>query len=120
MENLEKNLSKDFIVKLYIYVLNKYQNLSINTKIKINNFFEKLEPEYIYILIKDLNENSTDFIKRKLTKYIIKEEEFFDTEDSASIKILTSLISSGIIPKKDSSNIFLKETYTRLESIRKK
>ena len=118
LEELEKNLSKDFIVKLYINVLNKYKKLSINIKIKINNYLEKLEPEYIAILVKDLNENSIDFIKRRLTKYIIKEEEFFKLKDSNSMKILTLLISYGAIPKKDSPNIFLKETYKKIESIR--
>jgi hypothetical protein len=38
------------------------------------------------------NDNNIDFKKRKLTKYIKKEEEFFNFEDSSSIKILKSLI----------------------------
>ena len=114
---LEKNLSKDFIVNLYINVLNQYQKLKINTKIKIYNFLEKLEPKFIAILIKDLNDNNIDFIKRKLTKYIIKEEEFFNLDDSPSIKILKSLLTYNVTPKKDSSNIYLKETYNKIESI---
>ena len=119
LEELEKNLSKDFIVQLYIKVLNKYKKLNINIKIKINNFLEKLlEPEYIAFLVKDLNENSIDFVKRKLTKYIIKEKEFFNLENSNSMKILILLKSYGAIPKKDSPNIFLKETYKKIESIR--
>ena len=114
---LEKCLSKDFIVYLYINVLNQYQKLNNNIKIKINNFLENLEPKYIAILIKDLNDNNLDFIKRKLTKYIIKEEEFFILEDSNSIKVLNLLFSYGVIPKKESSNIYLKETYKKIESI---
>ena len=116
LEELQKLISKDFIVNLYINVLNKYKKL--NTKIKINNFLEKLEPEYITILVKDLNENSQEFVRQKLKKYIIKEEDFFDIKDSISMQILTSLVSCGAIPKKDSSNFFLKETYTKIESIR--
>ena len=38
------------------------------------------------------DDNNIDFKKRKLTKYIKKEEEFFNFEDSSSIKILKSLI----------------------------
>jgi len=114
---LEKCLSKDFITNLYINVLNKYQKLNNNIKAKINKFLENLEPKLIAIVIKDLNENNTDFIKKKLKKYIIKKEEFFYLEDSSSIKILKSLISNGVVPKKDSSNIFLKETYDVIISI---
>jgi len=114
---LEQSLSKDFITNLYINVLNKYQKLNNNIKAKINKFLEKLEPNLIAIVIKDLNENNSDFIKKKLKKYIIKEEEFFYLEDSSSIKILRSLISNGVIPKKDSSNIFLKDTYDVIISI---
>ena len=118
LERLEKSLNKDFIINLYVNVLNKYQKLSINTIHKIHNFLEILDSKYIAILIKDLKENNMDFIKRKLSKYIIKEEEFFDFEDSNSFKILNLLLSYGIFPKKDSPNIFLKETYNRIESIR--
>ena len=118
LEELEKNLNIDFVINLYVNVLNKYQKLSMNTINKIHSFLEKLDFKYIAILIRDLNENSIDFIKRKITKYIIKEEEFFDLEDSNSMKILSILLSYGIFPKKDSSNIFLKETYNRIESIR--
>jgi len=116
LDNLERILNKDFITNLYINVLNK--NKTLKNRIKIHNYLEKLEPKYIAILIKDLNENSIDLINRKLTKYVIKEEEFFNLKDSTSIEILTSLIDYGIFPQKDSSNPFLKETYNRIESIR--
>ena len=117
LEEIEKNLNKDFIVNLYVNTLNKYQILSIDIKNKIYSYLGKLDPKYISILIRDLKENSFDFIKRDLLKYVIKEDEFFILEDSISIKILNSLISYGIFPKKDSKNMFLKETYNRIESI---
>jgi len=39
-------------------------------------------------------------------------------EDSISMKILILLISNGLLPKKDSSNIFLKESYNKIEFIK--
>jgi hypothetical protein len=44
------------------------------------------------------DDNNIDFTK-KLTKYIKKEEEFFNFEDSSSIKILKSLILSSYTKK---------------------
>ena len=116
LDNLENNLNKDFITNLYINVLNKYKNLKFI--IKIYNYLEKLEPKYIVILIKDLNENSIDLIQRKFRKYVIEEDDFFNLKESTSFEILKSLISYRVFPQKDSSNPFLKETYNRIESIR--
>jgi len=118
LKELEKNLNKDFLVNLYVNILNKYQNLSIYIKVKFSNFCEKLESKYIVILIRDLNENSIDFIKQKILKYIVKEDEFFNLDTSISMKILTLLVSNGLFPRKDSSNIFLKETYNKIEYIK--
>ena len=119
LKKLENNLNKEFIVNLYISILNKYPKINLHIKIKIKNFLEKLDPDNIVTLIKNLNENNIDFIRKNLKQYIIKEKEFFKIEEeSTSLKILKSLIGSGLMPKKDSSNIFLKETYNALESIR--
>ena len=117
---LENNLNIEFIISLYINILNNFTNISEKLKLLIFNYLEKVNYEHIYKLIQDLTNEDSLQLFDKFSKYIINEKDFFTLEDTIPIKILKSLKIHNIFPSKDSSNKFLKDSYEKLMVIKDK
>ena len=118
LSKIENILDIDFIVSLYIKILNEYNGKNLNSKPLIYKYLENVNPESLVQLIKELNIYDFSKLYNKFSKYIINEKDFFNTEWTPSTKILKELISMKKYPEKDSLNKFLKNTYDQINHIK--
>ena len=118
LKKIENILSEDFIVSLYIHLLNNYQELSNKVKKLIYNYLKSISIENIVKLFKDLNNEDFSYLIDDLLKYIIEKNYFFLLEDTPSIKLLKLLINEDIFKKENLSNIFIKKTYEKLVTVK--
>ena len=123
LNNIIKEFKKEFVQNLFLNALTDLTDLTKNAKNIMNNFIENEimfdNKDNVIQLIKNIGEKKSNF-SSKLMKYVIHENEFFIKDETLNFQILKSLIYQKIYPKKDSKNNFLKESFNKIEFIKKR
>ncbi len=98
-ENLQKNLNNNLLNNIYFKLLNKYKNITEPTIEVIVDFFTQSSWNINVSKLLELIKMSS-IIKRKimqkLDKYVIKEDEFFELEETNNYKLLSGLLRGGV------------------------
>ena len=96
-DNLQKNLSNNLLNSIYFKFLSRYPNISDEALDVIIDFFTEnnwnTNVSTLLELIK-ISQRIKDKLMGKLDKYVIKEDEFFEIEETNNYKLLSGLIKS--------------------------
>ena len=130
IEKIRNYFDKNFVSILFATLYNEENENIFNMKKlpdKVYKFIEDYidkeikseEPEKLFNLIKIISKNNSK-IFNKLKKYIFDEKAFFTLEENVKIKLLRLLIIGGILPSKNSKNLFLQKSYENIENVKNK
>jgi len=109
-EDIQRLLNSEKVIEIYIKLIDEHQDLSKNIKgiiidfLSINN---NENPSFLLFLIKNSKKLSNDIFS-KINKLIIKEEDFFKSEENERLKFFKGLIKEKLIKK---SNLEEKTIY---------
>ena len=122
---IQKLLNNNILNKIYFTVLSKYKDLSDVTIEIITDYFTQSSwndnVSTIIDLIK-ISEKVKKSILKKINKYVIREDEFFELEETNNYKLLSTLLKSNNFFQKEKadSSLYLEKTMIVLSSVMQK
>ena len=119
LEGLEKNLNKDSLINLFVYLLNNKKDLTNQTKNKLTQFLQNENSfENIIKIIKNANKNNEKILS-KFSEYLIKIEDFLKVEKSFNMILFKMLVNKNIIKEKEGqNNLFIDLTLKQISIIK--
>ena len=107
-DNIQKNLDENLVDLIYFQLLSKYHSLTEPVVDLVINYFiqnkPKLNASSLIELIK-ISPIIKNKIMKKLDKFVIKEDEFFEIEETNNYKILSGLLKTENFFPKNNENI---------------
>ena len=121
---IEKYLNNNILNNLYLTLLTKYDlsDIAIET---ITDFFTQnnwnINVNKLLDLIK-ISPNIKKIMLKKISKYVIREDEFFELEETNNYKLLSELLKSENIFQNENkeSNPYIEKTIKVISSIKEK
>ena len=122
IKNIISGFNKEFVQNLFLNALSELNDLSNKTRTIMINFIEnEIKFDNLDNILNQIKiTRDKKYCTPKLMKYVIDENEFFIIEETVNFRILKSLIYQKIYPKKNSKNPFLKDSFQKIENIKKK
>ena len=122
---VQKLLNNNILNKIYFTVLSKFKDLSDVTIEIITDYFTQSTWNDNVSIILDLikiSEKVKKSILKKINKYVIREDEFFEIEETNNYKLLSNLLKTNNFYQKENvePGLYLEKSMLVLSSIMQK